>query len=306
MVYRLFILAAIIAVNGFLRRGGGCAGFRAQEPAARDGGEGHHRRAGGHEPAGPARTPAVVTQVGVTLASLALGWAGEPTFDAILSGWLGPLTTTVAAPYLHAASFTLAFVLMTWAHVVIGEVVPKNLAIEKADRLALLVAPVLLLVFRVSEPFVFVIERSAMTLSRALGLRGTGGGVHSVEELKFIVSLSREAGHLPQFEEDAIQSLLDLQNYSVREIMTPRNAIVSVSAEATLDQVLRIMRVQKYSRVPVYEGQPGAHCRVRAHQGSVGGAGATANRAGETPRAACRFICAAWCASIWWRRRPNR
>ncbi len=256
MVYRLFILAAIIAVNGF---------FAAAEVAlvsvrrsklkalAERGITG--AQAALSLLARPERLLSV-TQVGVTLASLALGWAGEPTFDAILTRWLGPLATTVAAPYLHALSFTLAFVLMTWAHVVIGEVVPKNLAIEKADRLALLVAPVLLVVFKLSEPFVYVIERSAVTLSRALGLRGSGGGVHSIEELKLIIGLSGDAGHLPQFEEDAIQSLLDLQNYSVREIMTPRNAIASVSAEATLDQVLRIMRVQMYSRVPVYEGRP--------------------------------------------------
>jgi CBS domain containing-hemolysin-like protein len=256
MIYRLFILAAIIAVNAF---------FAAAEVAlvsvrrSRLRAMGERGVTGAHAAisllARPERLLSV-TQVGVTLASLALGWAGEPTFAAILTRMLGPLSSTVAAPYLHAASFTLAFVLMTWAHVVVGEVVPKNLAIEKADRLALLVAPVLLVVFRISEPFVYVIERSALALSHALGLKGSGGGVHSVEELKLIVNLSRDAGHLNQFEEDAIQSLLDLQNYNVREIMTPRNAIASVSAEATLDQVLRIMRVQKYSRVPVYEGSP--------------------------------------------------
>jgi CBS domain containing-hemolysin-like protein len=256
MVYRLFILAAIIGVNAF---------FAAAEVALVSVRRSRLRTMAERGNAGAQAALSLlarperllsVTQVGVTLASLALGWAGEPTFDAIITRLLGPLATIATAPYLHAVSFTLAFVLMTWAHVVIGEVVPKNLAMEKADRLALLVAPVLLLVFRVSEPFVFVIERSAMTLSRALGLRGSGGGVHSAEELKFIISLSRAEGHLHQFEEDAIQSLLELQNYNVREIMTPRNAIASVSAEATLDQVLRIMRVQKYSRVPVYEGRP--------------------------------------------------
>jgi len=256
MVYRLFVLAAIIAVNGFfaaaevslvsVRR----SRLKAMAKRGMTGAQ-----AALSLLARPERLLSV-TQVGVTLASLALGWAGEPTIDAILTGWLGPLATTVAAPYLHAISFTLAFVVMTWAHVVIGEVVPKNLAIEKADRLALIVAPALLLVFRISEPFVYVVERSAMTLSRALGLRGTTSGVHSIEELKLIIGLSRDAGHLPPFEEDAIQNLLDLQNYNVREIMTPRNAIVSVSSEATLDQVLRVMRVQQFSRVPVYESRP--------------------------------------------------
>jgi CBS domain containing-hemolysin-like protein len=96
---------------------------------------------------------------------------------------------------LHGISFALAFLAISFVHVVIGEVVPKNLAIEKADRLALLMAPALLVFLRISAPFVFVVERSAAVLSHALGLRGghTGGG-HSPEELKFIVESSRREG----------------------------------------------------------------------------------------------------------------
>jgi putative hemolysin len=100
-----------------------------------------------------------------------------------------------------------------------------------------------------------VAERSAAALSHAIGLRGShSGGGHSAEELKFIISSSRREGHLHRFEEDAIQALLELQNYYVREIMTPRNSIVSVSVDGTLDQVLRLMREHQYSRLPVYEG----------------------------------------------------
>ncbi len=113
---------------------------------------------------------------------------------------------------------------------VIGEVVPKNLAIEKADRLALLMAPALLVFLRISAPFVFVIERAASALSAAIGLHGGhGGGGHSPEELKFIVESSRLEGHLEGFEEDAIQKLLELKEVNAREIMTPRMEIVSVS-----------------------------------------------------------------------------
>jgi len=256
MVYRLFILVAIIAVNGF---------FAAAEVSLVSVRKSRLRAMAERGVTGAQAALSLlarperllsVTQVGVTLASLALGWAGEPTFDAGITRLMGPLSGTVSSVYLHAISFTLAFVLMTWAHVVIGEVVPKNLAIDKADRLALLVSPVLLLVFRLSQPFVYVIEKSATALSRALGLHATGAGGHSPEELKFIISLSRKEGHLRPFEEDAIQNLLDLREYNVREIMTPRNAIASVASDATLEQVLRIMRVQQYSRVPVYESRP--------------------------------------------------
>ena len=134
--------------------------------------------------------------------------------------------------------------------------VPKNLAIEKADRLALLVAPVLLVLYRIAEPFVYVVERSAVGLSRALGLKGHGGGGHSQEELKFILETSRKEGHLEGFEEVAIQKLLELKNVGAREIMTPRVEIVSVSADATLDEILAILLEHQYSRLPVYEDKP--------------------------------------------------
>lgn len=206
--------------------------------------------------ANPARLLSV-TQVGVTLASLGLGWAGENSvyhlFLSLFQPWMPPKLD----PVLHGFSFGLAFLLISFAHVVLGEVVPKNLAIEKADRLAILVAPALLAFDRVSAPFVYFAARASAAISRWIGLRGfhTGGG-HSAEELKFIVSSSRLEGHLHRFEEDAIQALLELPNYYVREIMVPRNAIVSVSVDASLEQVLRKMREHQYSRLPVYEASP--------------------------------------------------
>jgi putative hemolysin len=198
-----------------------------------------------------------VTQAGVTLASLGLGWAGENSvYDAFLLVFR-PLLTPSLAPFLHAFSFGFAFLLISYLHVVLGEVVPKNLAIEKADRLAILVAPALLVFDRIASPFVFFAERSATAISRSIGLKGSlSGGGHSAEELKFIVSSSRREGHLHRFEEDAIQALLELQNYYTREIMVPRNAIVSISVDASLDQVLKRMREHQYSRLPVYQSDP--------------------------------------------------
>jgi len=198
-----------------------------------------------------------VTQAGVTLASLGLGWAGESTMYDIFLALLGPIWPQRLDPFLHAISFGIAFLLISYAHVVLGEVVPKNIAIEKADRLAILVAPVLLIFDKISAPFIFIAARSAAAVSRGIGLRGShGGGGHSAEELKFIVSASRTEGHLHRFEEDAIQALLELPNYYTREIMVPRNDIVSVSVDASLEQVLRRMRENQYSRLPVYQGTP--------------------------------------------------
>ncbi|MBV8843982.1 MAG: HlyC/CorC family transporter [Bryobacterales bacterium] len=197
-----------------------------------------------------------VTQVGVTLASLGLGWAGEDTLYRLFLRMFQPVITPATSVLLHAASFALGFLAMSFFHVVLGEVVPKNLAIEKADRLALLVAPVLLVFYRIALPFIFVIERSAAGLSRLLGLRGHGAGGHSSEELKFIVESSRREGHLEGFEQVAIQKLLELHDVNAREIMTPRIDIISVSVEASLDELLRAAIEHQYSRMPVYEGKP--------------------------------------------------
>jgi CBS domain containing-hemolysin-like protein len=197
-----------------------------------------------------------VVQVGVTLASLGLGWAGEDTVYGIILKLFQPLLTPAREAYLHGASFAVAFLAISFVHVVIGEVVPKNIAIDKADRLALLFAPPLLVFYRISLPFVYVVENTAAGISRVLGVRGHAGGGHSPEELKFIIRSSRREGHLEEFEEDAIQKLLELREINTREIMTPRIDIVSVPVDASLDDLLRVMMEHKYSRLPVYEGQP--------------------------------------------------
>jgi len=198
-----------------------------------------------------------VTQVGVTLTSLALGWAGEDTVYHIILDIIHPLVTPLTAKFLHGVSFVLSFLVISYFHVVIGEVVPKNLAISKSDRLAALTAPPLLLFFRIALPFVIVIERSAAFLTRALHLKEGGhSSVHTAEELKMIVSTSRNVGYLPESAEDMVHRVLDLEAISVREVMVPRHDIVCISSEATLDDVLRTMIEHQHSRLPVYEGRP--------------------------------------------------
>jgi len=198
-----------------------------------------------------------VTQVGVTAASLGLGWAGEDTLYQILSTALGRFTAVVGVSGLHAICFLLAFLAISYFHVVLGEVVPKNLAIAKADALALLVAPALLAFYRVTIPFVVAIEGSAEAITRAWKLRRVAhGGGHSAEELKLIVTSSRGLGVLPEAQEDIIHRVLDLSEVSVREVMVPRNDMISVSAAASLDEVLRVMIELRHSRLPVYDGTP--------------------------------------------------
>lgn len=197
-----------------------------------------------------------VTQVGVTLASLGLGWAGEDTLYRILVAALPPVTNALALEWLHAASFLIAFLIISYFDVVFGEVVPKNLSIAQADRMAALVAPALLLFYRIAVPFVVVIERSAALLTRAAKPRAGHGGAHSAEELKLIVSSSRGLGYLPEAQEDMIHRVLDLETVVAREIMVPRRDIVAISVDATLDEVLVTMIQEKHSRLPVWEDKP--------------------------------------------------
>ena len=175
-----------------------------------------------------------VIQAGVTLASLGLGWAGEETLFQILNAVLHRSGAPRALKLAEGVTLAVSFMAISYLHVVLGEVVPKNLALEKADRLAALVAPPLLLFYRVTLPFVVVMERSAEAISRLAGLkRQHEGGGHSAEELKLIVSSSRGMGFVPEHQEEMIHRVLDLDRVSVREVMVPRKDIVSIPADAS-------------------------------------------------------------------------
>ncbi len=167
------------------------------------------------------------------------------------------MITPATAEVLHGACLVASFLVISYFHVVLGEVVPKNLAIAKADRLAALVAPVLLVFYRASAPFVAVIERSASALTRVAAPKSAGhAGGHSTEELKLIVSSSRGLGFLPEAQEDMIHRVLDLETVIAREIMVPRKDIVAIDVNASLDEVLRTMIHEKHSRLPVWEEKP--------------------------------------------------
>ena len=196
-----------------------------------------------------------VTQVGVTLASLGLGWAGEETIHQILMGWMQPLMMPLTEKVIPVFALVLSFALMTYMHVVIGEVVPKNIAIEPADRFAVLVAPILVVFGRIAGPLVSIIERSSKRISLQLGLKGEGegSGGHSVEEIKFIVSMSESEGKLPKFQQLAIHRLLELEEYAAREIMVPRSNMVAVPVDTSLEQLLVLLNEHQFSRLPVFE-----------------------------------------------------
>ena len=180
---------------------------------------------------------------------------------------------------------------MSFAHVVFGEVVPKNLAIEKADRLAVIVSPALLVFYRVSEPFVAAIEKSSTAiepLDRPEREANTAAGIPPKNCDTSSVPAAAKA--LQEFEQEVLQRVLDLNDYSAREIMVPRTSICRVSIDATLDQVLRLFLDHQYSRMPVYEETTREPDRDCPFQGFDSRLGRTAARPrNEAPAAAVRL-----------------
>lgn len=252
--FRLTLVGLLIAVNAFFAAAEVALISVRQSRLRQMAEEGHAGAAAALSLlANPGRLLSV-TQVGITLTSLGLGWAGEGTIYDFLTGLCRPLVTPATSALWHGGAFAIAFLAISYLHVVLGEVTPKNLAIAKADRLAALVAPPLLLFYRISLPFTVVVERSSAALTRAMRLKGAAhAGGHSAEELKLIVSSSRGLGYLPESQEDIIHRVLDLNEVSVREIMTARNDMTSIPAGADLDEVLRTMIAAGHSRLPVYE-----------------------------------------------------
>jgi len=191
-------------------------------------------------------------QLGVTLCSLALGWLGEPLAAAVLMGWLGGLP--YANIYANVAAVTLGFALITYFHVVVGELVPKSLALRRAEALAVAVAPPMLVFMALARPAVRLLKVSAAAVLRGFDVPLTErAAVHSSDELKLITTAARRMGILPKFQETLIHRALELDDVSIREIMTPRQKIFSLPSNMLLEEASAKVIARHRSRVPVYD-----------------------------------------------------
>jgi len=198
--------------------------------------------------------PAV--QLGVTLCSLALGWIGEPLAATILLGWLSALhlDLTWARIYANVIAVTVGFALITYLHVLVGELVPKSLALRRAEALAVAVAPPMLVFMALARPAVRLLKVSASVILRGFDIPVTERAqVHSPEELKLIATAARRLGVLPEFQETLIHRALELDDVPVREIMTPRQKIFSLPSNMPIEQASAQVIDSKFSRVPVYD-----------------------------------------------------
>jgi len=213
--------------------------------------------------------PAV--QFGVTLAALALGWLGEPAVAAMLlaaaAHWL-PILPAHAVLYAHTAAVIVAFAAITYFELLLGELVPKSLALQRAERIALAVAGPMDVFIRMTRPAVRLMNGSAALVLRLFRapLRGDGS-VHSPEEIKLIATATRRMGLLPVFQEEIIHRAIELNHVAIREIMTPRGKIFSLPADMPIERASARIVEEQHSRVPVFDVRAAA-------SGSVEGAAA--------------------------------
>jgi putative hemolysin len=200
--------------------------------------------------------PAV--QFGVTLASLALGWLGEPAVAQMLLDLAGHWLTVLpphAVLYAHTIAVILAFAAITYFEVLLGELVPKSLALQRTERIALAVAGPMDVFIRMTRPAVRLMSQSASVVLRLFRapLTGEGSSVHSPEELKLIATATRRMGLLPAFQEEIIHRAIELNHVTVREIMTPRGKIFSLPADMPVERASARIVEEQHSRIPVYE-----------------------------------------------------
>ena len=197
------------------------------------------------------------TQLGITIASLALGWIGEPTIASLLQPIALRIASEGRAGYVaHAFAIIVAFAAITFLHIVLGELMPKMFALERAEGLALFVARPLELFTKVFRAPLWIFNRTGATLGRLIGLKASlqHTAVYSEVELRQLIDISRESGHLRAEERRLIHRVFEFSDTLVREAMVPRPAIAAISADCLLEDIKNAFEQNRYSRLPVYRG----------------------------------------------------
>jgi len=193
-------------------------------------------------------------QLGITVTALGLGWLGEPTVSKLLQPLFHFLQLNKSVG--HILSIVLAFVLVTFINVVVGELVPKSFAIQKAETIILLFAKPMIVFYKLFYPFIWVLNHSSRMLVGSFGLKPAGGTelAHSEEELRIILSESFQSGEINESELTYVNNVFDFNNRIAKEIMVPRTEIVCISVDDHPDNILSLIKEQKYTRYPVING----------------------------------------------------
>ena len=194
-------------------------------------------------------------QLGITMASLALGWIGEVTIAALIDPLFLNLPEALHGPLLHTASLTISFVIITMLHIVLGEQVPKMLAIQHTETTALLTVGITETFFRLFRPLIALFTWATDVALRALRIRPMTGHESAVtaEELEFLVQTSYRAGTLEDTERDLLSNVFDFADLTVHQVMVPRPEIVAVPIDVSLPELLDLSVASPHARFPVFE-----------------------------------------------------
>jgi putative hemolysin len=195
------------------------------------------------------------TQLGITIASLALGWIGEPSLARPIEPlftWLGGSAAETAA---HSIAVAISFALITIFQIVLGELVPKSIALQRNEGTALFIASPLYLFARIFTPFIILMNGIGSSIIRLLGIEvgNEHASIHSVKELEMLVTQSREAGLLQQQEETLLRHVFNFSDKTAQQIMVPRSEIIGVPVTITREQLAQTFSKENYTRLPVYE-----------------------------------------------------
>lgn len=195
------------------------------------------------------------TQLGITLASLGLGWIGEPALAHLLDPIVQLFPAAIHSPVSHSLSAALAFAIITFLLVVVGELAPKSIALQNPERTSLVVARLTVWSERIFKPAIWVLNGSGNLVLRLVGIRPAAGHelVHSVEELKMLVAASAEGGVVKEEESEMLNAIFDLGELVVRQVMVPRTEVLAVEADAPLEEIIALATQSTYTKFPVYE-----------------------------------------------------
>jgi len=192
------------------------------------------------------------TQLGITLASLALGWLGEPAISALIE----PILFTYfpgSEWLLTTLSIAFGFTVITFLHIVVGELVPKSMAIQRAENMALFCIWPLYIFHKIGYPIILLFNHAAKGLLSVMGIKAANEGdlAHSEEELRMIVSASHRGGVLNQMESDLIDNVFDFADRLAREVMVPRQDMVCLFADDSYEENLKVVRETHHTRFPL-------------------------------------------------------
>ncbi len=193
-------------------------------------------------------------QLGITVTALGLGWIGESTFAEILEPLFVRLS--IGNALSHLIAFIISFLLVTFLHVVVGELAPKTVAIQKAELISLTFATPIIWFYRLLYPFIWLLNGSARLLTSIFGLKPASEHelAHSEEELRILMSESYKSGEINKNELAYVNNIFEFDERIAKEIMVPRTEMVTISVDNTFDEIMAILEEENYTRYPLVNG----------------------------------------------------